>query len=99
MSDINIDPKLEEAIKKIVGSMTEEQKAKARACNSPEELNAFLMEEAHKIPEDELENVAGGSAADVVIAFPRLMVDVGGKVKEEVVGSSIAVYTWVKNLF
>ena len=41
--------------------LTEEQKAKARACETPEELVQLAMEEGVEISDDQLEEVSGGA--------------------------------------
>ena len=40
--------------------LTEEQKAKAKACKSTEELIALASEEGIELNDDELEGIAGG---------------------------------------
>lgn len=40
--------------------LTEEQKARARACKTTEELLALAKEEGYELSEDELEAIAGG---------------------------------------
>ena len=41
--------------------LTEEQKAKARECKTPEELMQLAMEEDLDLTEEQLEKVSGGS--------------------------------------
>ena len=40
--------------------LTPEQKEKARACKTPEEMLALAQEEGYDLTDDELEGVAGG---------------------------------------
>ena len=40
--------------------LTDEQKAKAKACTSPEELLALAKEEGYELNDEELDAVAGG---------------------------------------
>ena len=40
--------------------LTEEQKAKARACKTPEEMLALAREEGYELTDEQLEGVAGG---------------------------------------
>ena len=40
--------------------LTEEQKAKARACKTPEEILALAKEEGYELSDDQLEAVSGG---------------------------------------
>lgn len=40
--------------------LTDEQKAKAKACTSPEELLALAQEEGFDLTDEELEGIAGG---------------------------------------
>ncbi|MBQ9043627.1 MAG: hypothetical protein IJ111_12540 [Eggerthellaceae bacterium] len=41
--------------------LTEEQKAKARACKTPEDLVSLAKEEGVELTDDQLEEVAGGA--------------------------------------
>ncbi len=56
----NMDEKMNEKLKEIYDSLTDEQKEKAKACKTPEELMAFAGEEDIELPEELLETVAGG---------------------------------------
>ena len=40
--------------------LTDEQKAKARACKTPEEMLALAKEEGYELSDDELAAVSGG---------------------------------------
>ena len=40
--------------------LTEEQRARARACGTPEEMLALAQEEGYELSDEELEGVAGG---------------------------------------
>ena len=41
--------------------LTEEQKVKAKACKTPEEMLELASKEGHELSIDELEDAAGGS--------------------------------------
>ena len=41
-------------------NLTDEQKAKAMACKTPEEMLALAKEEGYELTDEELEGVAGG---------------------------------------
>ena len=41
--------------------LSEEQKRRARACSTPEEMLALAREEGYELSDQELEGVAGGS--------------------------------------
>lgn len=56
-----LDEKMKEALESIYEKMTDEQKEKAKACKTPDELMAFAGREGIELPDDLLENVAGGS--------------------------------------
>jgi len=55
-----IDPKLQEALKGIWDSLTDEQKEKAKACKTWEELSKLTGEEGIELPDELLDAVAGG---------------------------------------
>ena len=40
--------------------LTEELKAKAKACETPEEILALAKEEGYELSEEELEDISGG---------------------------------------
>jgi len=40
--------------------LTDEQKQKARSCNTPEEILSLAQEEGYDLTEDELEGISGG---------------------------------------
>ena len=52
--------KMEEQFQEIIDSMTEEQKAKAAACETPEELAALVAKEGIELSDEMLDAVAGG---------------------------------------
>ena len=43
-------------------NLTDEQRAKARACATPEEIMSLAKEEGYELSEEELDGIAGGSA-------------------------------------
>jgi len=43
--------------------LTDEQKAKAKACKTPEEMLALAREEGYELTDEELEGVSGGWCA------------------------------------
>ena len=56
----SIDPKLQEALKGIWVSLTDEQKEKAKACKTPDELTLLAGKEGIELPDELLDAVAGG---------------------------------------
>ncbi len=55
-----VEAKLPEALKGIWDSLTEEQKEKANACQSMDELLKLAAEEGIELPDEMLDAVAGG---------------------------------------
>ena len=55
-----MDEKMNEKLKEIYDSLTDEQKEKAKNCKTVDELMDFAGEEDIELPEELLENVAGG---------------------------------------
>ncbi len=49
-----------EALRKLWDSLTDEQKEKARACKTADELNELAGREKIELPDDMLEAVSGG---------------------------------------
>ena len=41
-------------------NLTDEQRAKARACATPEEIMSLAKEEGYELSEEELDGIAGG---------------------------------------
>ena len=62
MSDENkkIDPKVLESLDGIYASLTDEQKEKAKGCKTVGELTSLLGELGIALPDELLDNVAGG---------------------------------------
>ena len=56
----NIDPKLNAALKGIYDNLTDEQKAKAKACKTMDELTALAGKEGIELPDEVLDAAAGG---------------------------------------
>ena len=53
--------------------LTAEQKAKARACKTPEEMLALAKEEGMELTDEQLEAVSGGwGTCDGYIGCPRI---------------------------
>ena len=55
-----MDEKLNAALKGIYDSLTDEQKAKAKACKTMEELTELAAREGVELPDEMLDAVAGG---------------------------------------
>ena len=55
-----MDEKLNAALKGIYDSLTDEQKAKAKACKTMDELTALAAKEGVELPDEVLDTVAGG---------------------------------------
>lgn len=49
--------------------LTDEQKAKAKACTSPEEMLALASEEGFDLTDEELEGISGGWGCTVCSAY------------------------------
>ena len=56
----HIDHKLAEALGSVLDSLTDEQKEKAKQCKTMEELEKFLGREGIALPDELLDDVAGG---------------------------------------
>ena len=56
----NIDPKALQAIKGVYDSLTDEQKEKAKACKTTDELLKLAGEEGIELPDEVMDAVAGG---------------------------------------
>ena len=56
---------LSERMAEILNGLTDEQKEKAKACKTPEDLIAFLIELDAALPDELLDAVAGGRVDDV----------------------------------
>lgn len=55
-----MDEKLNAALKGIYDNLTDEQKAKAKACKTMDELTALAAKEGVELPDEVLDAVAGG---------------------------------------
>lgn len=55
-----MDEKMEEVLKGIYNSLTDEQKQMAKACKTVEELAALAGREGIELPDEALDAVAGG---------------------------------------
>lgn len=55
-----LDPKLQETLKGIWDSLTDEQREKAKACKTPDELMALAGREGMELPDEALDMVSGG---------------------------------------
>ena len=56
---------LNEVLKGIYGSLTDEQKEKVKACKTMDELVKFAGEEGIELPDEVLDAVAGGVVVDI----------------------------------
>ena len=61
-----MDEKLNAALKGIYDSLTDEQKAKAKACKTMDELMALAGKEGIELPDEILDVVAGGSWVSLI---------------------------------
>ena len=50
--------------KELIASLTDEQKARAKACKTPEDYIAFAREEGIELTDEQLEAIAGGTYVD-----------------------------------
>jgi hypothetical protein len=55
-----MNEKLNETLKGIYDSLTEEQKEKAKACKTMDDFLKFAGEEGIELPDETLDSVAGG---------------------------------------
>lgn len=55
-----LGPKVGEAVRELWNSLTDEQKKKAEACETPDELSALAAKEGVELPDEVLDAVAGG---------------------------------------
>ena len=55
-----MDEKMEQAIEAFFANLTDDQKAKAKECKTMEELMDFAGKEGLELPDELLDNVAGG---------------------------------------
>ena len=55
-----MDEKMEQAIEAFFANLTDDQKAKAKECKTMEELMDFAGKEGIELPDELLDNVAGG---------------------------------------
>ena len=55
-----MDEKLNAALKGIYDSLTDEQKERAKACKTMDELTALASKEGIELPDEMLDAVAGG---------------------------------------
>ncbi|MBR4442399.1 MAG: hypothetical protein IKS52_03925 [Clostridia bacterium] len=63
----NVDPKLQEVLKDIFDSLTDEQKEKAKQCRTMDELMELAGKEGIELPEEILDAVAGGVQAGSIL--------------------------------
>lgn len=54
--------------------LTEEQKAKARACKTPEEAIALAQEEGFELTDEQLEAISGGGWRGAIKGDPESLV-------------------------
>lgn len=55
-----MDNKLEESVKSLWGSLTDEQREKAKQCKTVEELTELAAKESVELPDEVVDAVAGG---------------------------------------
>ena len=51
-------------------NLTDEQKAKAQACKTPEEMLALAREEGYELSDEQLDAVSGGWCDDLELSLP-----------------------------
>lgn len=61
-----MNEKLNETLKEIYDSLTEEQKENAKACKTAEELSAFAIEDNIELPDDVIDMISGGVQAGLI---------------------------------
>ncbi len=59
-----MDEKMDAALKGIWDSLTDEQKEKAKQCKTMDELTALAGKEGVELPDEVLDQVAGGCGED-----------------------------------
>ena len=64
-----MDAKMKETLKSIYGSLTDEQKKKAKECKDMDELMKLAGEWGIELPDEVLDSVAGGLAMAHAIDF------------------------------
>ncbi len=67
------DKKLNELLSQTLASLTDEQKAKAKACKTVKELIDFLAEAGVELPDEVLEKVTGGDGVPAIVWLPKLL--------------------------
>ncbi|MBQ7699270.1 MAG: hypothetical protein IJT49_02885 [Clostridia bacterium] len=66
-----MDDKLNEALKGVLDSLTDEQKKKAKECKTKEEFIRFADEEGVELPAEALDKISGGYHRQVKDAILR----------------------------
>ena len=74
-----MEEKLNELLQGIFDSLTDEQKEKAQACKTNEELIALAAQEGIELPDEALDAVAGGGRTDPPINVGEQNPYPGGK--------------------
>ena len=73
MKQIMDEKKRSEYLKNVSDSLTEEQKEKAKACKTVEELTEMLTEAGVELSDELLDAVAGGWGKDLVFTDPPII--------------------------
>ena len=89
-----MDEKLKKELLEIYDSLTDEQKEKVKECKTMEEVSAFAAEEGIELPDEMLDDVAGGYVHKNGLTY-EVINDETGNVMETFWGRH-PTETWIK---